>query len=322
MILILSTRDDPHARLVLEELQARGVASTLVDAAELGSEHTITVSYPGGATWTRADGETIDLSAVRCLWFRRLRFPTLQMHPLLQHRRFVLDEWKELITGLFLSMEATVINELRHQIFCPKGLQLREASRVGLRVPSTIMTNDAASVSAFSRELPRGVVHKAFRPMGRRSLDTRVLEPEHLEALDSLYLAPVIFQERIDKRADVRVMWVDGRVFAVAFEADDEQIDSRLNIDAPWDVIELPAEIELRIAALMGRLGLRIAALDLVIDEHGGFVFLEVNPQGQFLYLEILTGLPITRAVADLLIAAAAEGAVPRTRAGSMEALP
>ena len=51
----------------------------------------------------------------------------------------------------------------------------------------------------------------------------------------------------------------------------------------------------------MGELGLLFGTIDMKLTEGGEHVFLEVNPQGQFLYIEILTGLPIANAVADFL---------------------
>jgi D-alanine-D-alanine ligase-like ATP-grasp enzyme len=44
--------------------------------------------------------------------------------------------------------------------------------------------------------------------------------------------------------------------------------------------------------------------VDFRIDHHGRYVFLEVNPQGQFRYVEIQTGMPISRALACFLASA------------------
>ncbi len=52
----------------------------------------------------------------------------------------------------------------------------------------------------------------------------------------------------------------------------------------------------------MDKLGLVFGTIDLKLADSGERVFLEVNPQGQFLYIEIQTGLPISNALAELLI--------------------
>jgi D-alanine-D-alanine ligase-like ATP-grasp enzyme len=53
--------------------------------------------------------------------------------------------------------------------------------------------------------------------------------------------------------------------------------------------------------ALLEQLGLPFGTIDMRIDPCGEYQFLEVNPAGQFLWIEIATGLPISAAVADLL---------------------
>lgn len=54
--------------------------------------------------------------------------------------------------------------------------------------------------------------------------------------------------------------------------------------------------------ALARRLGLSYCALDLVVTPSGDYVFLEVNPSGQYGWLESLTGLPITRELVRMLM--------------------
>jgi len=55
--------------------------------------------------------------------------------------------------------------------------------------------------------------------------------------------------------------------------------------------------------ALMRRLGLVYGAIDLRLTPDGRYVFLEINPAGQFLYVEQQTGQPIAAALAALLAA-------------------
>ena len=64
--------------------------------------------------------------------------------------------------------------------------------------------------------------------------------------------------------------------------------------------------------ALVERLGLCYGALDLVLTPDGRYVFLEINPSGQYLWIEVATGLPITAALCEMLI----QGA-PVTRAAA-----
>jgi D-alanine-D-alanine ligase-like ATP-grasp enzyme len=77
-----------------------------------------------------------------------------------------------------------------------------------------------------------------------------------------------------------------------------------LNLDVEYREHRLPAAVESCILTLMRGLDLSFGTVDMKVDERGDYVFLEVNPQGQFLYIEILTGLPLAKAMAEFLIAA------------------
>jgi len=74
-----------------------------------------------------------------------------------------------------------------------------------------------------------------------------------------------------------------------------------LDFDAPCERWDLPESVDKLLRNLMSELGLVFATIDLKITNQGEYVFLEVNPQGQFLYVEILTNLPITLALARFL---------------------
>jgi hypothetical protein len=53
---------------------------------------------------------------------------------------------------------------------------------------------------------------------------------------------------------------------------------------------------------LVKQLGLEFGAIDLILRPDGEYVFLEINPNGQWLWLEPASGLPFTDTLADLLI--------------------
>jgi glutathione synthase/RimK-type ligase-like ATP-grasp enzyme len=72
--------------------------------------------------------------------------------------------------------------------------------------------------------------------------------------------------------------------------------------NAKFEPTTLPVETEKRIFALMKRLGLVYGAIDLRRTPEGRHVFLEVNPAGEWRFVEERTGQPITKALAKLLI--------------------
>ena len=66
-------------------------------------------------------------------------------------------------------------------------------------------------------------------------------------------------------------------------------------------MVSLPPEIETALKTMLTQYGLRFGAFDMIVTPDGEYVFLELNPNGQWLWIETITGAPMSRAIADLL---------------------
>ena len=64
----------------------------------------------------------------------------------------------------------------------------------------------------------------------------------------------------------------------------------------------LPNIITKHILTLMKTWKLKFAAIDMIVTPSGEYVFLEVNPNGQWGWIETLTGMPITDSLVELLL--------------------
>jgi glutathione synthase/RimK-type ligase-like ATP-grasp enzyme len=117
--------------------------------------------------------------------------------------------------------------------------------------------------------------------------------------------SPMIFQPCLDKRVEVRVTVVGNRVFAAEIHSQRNgrtRIDSRLDFErTPHYAHELPEPIAEKCCALTARLELAYSTIDLIVTPDEEYVFLELNPNGQYLWIEKITGLPISEAIADHL---------------------
>ena len=69
-----------------------------------------------------------------------------------------------------------------------------------------------------------------------------------------------------------------------------------------WSVFDLPEDIARKCLAYLRRMGLNFGCFDFIVTPSGEYVFLECNPNGQWLWVELETGLPISRAIAEFLI--------------------
>jgi glutathione synthase/RimK-type ligase-like ATP-grasp enzyme len=150
----------------------------------------------------------------------------------------------------------------------------------------------------------RPVVFKPFLASIEDWRETRLVQAEDLARLDLVRLAPVIFQEYI-RGVDLRVTVIGGQLFAAEIDAraTTYPVDMRMVVgEGVVRPVQLPAELERRLLALQKRLGLVYGAIDLRRSDDGEYHFFEVNPAGQWLFIEQRTGLPITQAHADLLM--------------------
>ncbi|WP_394832622.1 MvdD family ATP-grasp ribosomal peptide maturase [Pendulispora rubella] len=199
-----------------------------------------------------------------------------------------------------------------------KPHQLGVAQRLGLDVPKTLITNDAAAVRAFAKqcgsmvtkallqEVPTGPVDDAERSV----FFTTEMTADALENLDGLELCPMIFQERIENRFDVRVTIVGNRIFSVAAEAGargGNNLDWRrqaytLDRIPRWSAYELPDGIGAKLLKMLDRFGLNYGAVDLIVTQEGRHVFLELNPSASFAFLGPSHTETIAGAIADVLV--------------------
>jgi glutathione synthase/RimK-type ligase-like ATP-grasp enzyme len=189
-----------------------------------------------------------------------------------------------------------------------KALQLAEASRAGLKIPHTLISNDPAGATTFVDAL--GATECAIKPLiavgvtdehGYRLPLTTTLPPGH--SLESVALAPTMLQPYVEKAFELRCVVIGDRIFSAKM---DSQADEKSRVD--WrggdpvhEIFALPASVEASIHRLMDSFGLNFASLDMIVTPEGEYVFLELNPNGQWLWLEFELGLPLVASMADLL---------------------
>ncbi len=265
----------------------------------------------------------VPMAEVRAVWLRRLVRPALDPALSADFRDQCSRESEAALRGFLDGLAAARwVNSLaRAQEASIKPRQLRIAREVGLRIPRTLITNDAAEARAFFDELEGRVVMKLLTAlsssMGRpaRFLYTTEVQRSDLDDLGGLRHSPVVFQERIPARRELRVVWVAGAIFAGAIEwqpaGGGPVVDWRRAEPgrAAWRLAELPAGVGAAIGALMARLGLVYGAIDLICTPDHEHVFLEVNPSGEWGMLEQELGLPISEAIAGALLDGGAEHA-------------
>ena len=313
--LIFADQKDDHLPLVLPHLS---VDHTLIDVRQIAKgEHSLTYVLGDAEVRVVYDGQPIE--GITAVWSRQLSLSFEDdggIDP--RYREYCRHSWRELTEAFAVQFEnALWVSPLyAARRANRKILQIVLARKLGLNVPETIQTSDPHEAKAFVDARIATIVKPFMSQIesrakggGRYFFASKVHRGEALD-YHLLPLAPLIFQEAIDPVADIRVVVIGDKVFAAKIVTDEEnaarvrdwriaQYDGKLTIE-PYD---LPEDVSKRCVRLIKKLGLAFGAIDLILDKKGRLWFLENNTTGAWGFLERATGLPIGKALADMLSA-------------------
>jgi MvdD family ATP-grasp ribosomal peptide maturase len=319
-VLIITRSDDNESvEMVSQAIKRKGGEAIRFDTDRYPSEVRLSAYYGKGneesLTLINDEGE-FNLREVEAIWHRRLNYgaklPTTLDRQL---RQASIGETRAAAQGMLSSLTAFRMDALQHIRHAEnKQLQLQVARSLGLEIPRTLTTNDPSAVHAFAAGCESGIVTKmlssfAVYEEGRELVVfTNPVKPEDLADLSGLSLCPMTFQEMIQKSLELRITVVGRRVMSASIDsqvspqaAHDWRRDG-LRMIEDWQPYDLPREIEEKILRLMDYFVLNYGAIDIIVTPDGRHVFLEVNPVGEFFWLERCPGLPIADAIADVLL--------------------
>ena len=315
VLIVSDPRRDIHLPPVVSELQRRGYGVFIFDPGGLPAASKITVEATRDHVRRElhAGNATLDLDRVSCAWFRKPSRYDIPHSLEVAEQDWLRLECRHLVRSLWQNTEAFWVSDPGAiQQASYKLIQLKAARELGFDIPSYIVTNREDDARAFVEAHPAGAIVKALGRPTIESFDapgmiyTHRLTAEDIEQLGTVDFGPTFLQEFVEKKYDIRVSVFGERLFAVAIDATDAPggvVDFR-RADAfkiPHEPIELPEPLTRACIDLVARLGLRFGAIDLLQTSNGDFVFLEINPNGQWLWMELITGLPMSVALCDLL---------------------
>jgi glutathione synthase/RimK-type ligase-like ATP-grasp enzyme len=321
-VLILTQAYDPHQPPVAEAIRNRGADVLCFNLAEFPPAVALSATLAGGRDgWSGCishQGQCIPLDALTSVWWRRpksYKAPTTYTPGVCA---FLEEEANRGAIGLLesLSMRETLWVSRVHSIRRAelKPLQLAAAQHLGLRTPRSLLTNDPAAVRPFYESCQGQMVLKAVsrgaigeETQERRFLYTSLVKPDHLAALDGVRTTAHLFQEYVPKRFDLRVVVIGRQVFAAEIHCQGNEaarLDFRLGYnDLTYAVHTLPQDIRAKALSLVRLFGLQFSSMDFILTPEGDYVFLDLNPNGQFLWPQahLAECFPVKEAMADLL---------------------
>jgi glutathione synthase/RimK-type ligase-like ATP-grasp enzyme len=253
----------------------------------------------------------VRLSDVDAVWLRRLWPPTLPAEMAPEDREACAEACRVALHDVLAHLtDCRWVNALEPAMRAEsKVLQLTVAHALGFELPETTLTNDAGWVERLRARHP-ALVTKLLVPLSYAMQTERFFYTSELGDADlrGLRYAPQLFQPLVPKARELRVIAVGRELFVAAIDAsktargrvDWRQLDAA--DDTRWVKATLPARERRLVLKLLRALGLESGALDFIVTPGGRHVFLEVNPAGEWGWLERDLGFDISGAFARALM--------------------
>lgn len=304
MILILTNSRDATADFLMPYLEQASVEHVRLDTDRLIQE--LAFSYASNTASFTFQGRKYHPGNFKAVWYRRPERLCSSASKDLGEESYSLNEWSEALEG-FLAVipnhrwmnHPSAIASASHKLE-----QLATAVRIGLNIPSTLVTQDPDELQNFYRQHDGKVITK---PLSNGMvvdengtevslIYTNLVTASDLNNLTDLPTCPTLFQECVDKQYDVRITVVDTEFHAFKLFATDEKGAQRCDIrrnnmeDVRYENCALPSEIQQKLTGLMLHYGLRFAAIDMAVTKAGDWVYFEINPNGQWAWLDMCAG--------------------------------
>ncbi|MEU3897428.1 ATP-grasp ribosomal peptide maturase [Streptomyces sp. NPDC045251] len=307
-VLILTCEEDVTADMVVVHLNASGVPVVRLDPADLTGSVALSGEFVHGSFrgHLSSGGRLVSIGGLRSVWVRR---PGGAAARAAEPSAWLAEESGQALYGMLRDCGARWMNDpdaahrARH-----KPWQLRLAQRCGLPVPATLITTFPRAAREFAERYPDLVVkpvsgaHPQDPPL---AVPTSRVPPE--ADFSAVAHGPTLLQRRVAKRADIRLTAVGEELLAarkasLACPEPEDVVDVRFTASPePWRPAEVPPRVAEAVRAYLRAARLAYGAFDFAEDGDGTWWFLECNQSGQFGFVEVETGQPIARTIAEWL---------------------
>lgn len=298
---IFSFKEDLHARLVAERIRRLGHHCHHFASNHMANSPSLTWS-PDKAEILDLNGDLVEVATLTDVWWRRVKGG--------QNFAYDVDEQTEALVPVEcqFALAGTVLDQFRGRwINDPvaevradnKLVQLNKARALGFRIPQTLVSARPDDIRDFVKKIGGEAVVKVVRGIVQSTIAARRVRLDDLTDDMSLEACPAVYQELIEGNKHLRIHVFGSEVAAVQIETD--HLDWRPHRDAPMQHVDLPDALTAQCISLTRELGLLMGIIDIKINRDNEPVFLEINPQGQFLFVEAQTGLQLSSLMASFL---------------------
>ncbi len=323
LILICSISKDLHAKEVIKHLDSLKIDSIFLKTDRLSPSTGIHVDSSNNSTYFICkSGKTIPIENFSAIWNRKPFVPKDTHREVSVEQKNAIDfkhnEMRSLVSSMLLTAK-------RLNIFTLNGLgenysskhkieQLHLAKNIGFNIPDTIVSSNPKRISEFLKKHKGTCIIKNMgdQPSISRNQYSDMMTKEiELDYFNKYYVNktldyPILIQEKIKKKYELRITIIGNKIFPCSIDSQKHQESS---IDWRWiptklmthKIVKLPKTIENYCFRLCKRCHLQYGAIDMAVTPDDKYIFFEINPGGQYLWIEEMTKAPLSQAMANLL---------------------
>lgn len=267
--------------------------------------------------------DTNFLNDASIVWHRRGKYnflPTNILYAYPNRDAFVkyMDKEAETIvyyveSNLKKRLKDNYIGSYLNEISNNKLVNLKIAQKVGFLIPKTVITNNKIALKKFIEKFDKVITKDLRTPVYIRTKDkvytstgVKIVDGKMVNKLNKTF-APIFLQQYIEKQIELRVYVFRQKIYTMAiFSQNDKKtsIDFRnYNNERPNRAVpyKLPKQIEDKVKSFMKELNYRTGSIDLILTPQNEYVFLEINPMGQFHWLSENCNYYIEKEIAKTL---------------------
>lgn len=302
MILIASSSNDKSTSIVIDWIKSK----TLLDIIRIDDDLNYAITFVGKEIVISTDGLQIKMADIKAYWHRRgrirFKYPEETLTFSQKDEEEELEQYieKKLLDRKSLgNYQKSTVNKL---------IVLEEAISAGLLVPDTYLFESFNDMTEFQNDelITKSYLQNSMFDIGT---ETAAIYTNSVRIEDSeLTFAPSLFQKKIEKLFELRIFYLKGKFWSMAiFSQEDKQTSvdfRRYNTEMPNKNVpfNLPGEIEEKLENLMCRLDLDTGSIDMIVSDKNEFIFLEVNPIGQFGMVSFPCNYYLEEEIANYLI--------------------
>jgi glutathione synthase/RimK-type ligase-like ATP-grasp enzyme len=312
-VLLITNKADVTTDFVVKRLTEQNINFYRLNTEDLLNKNSLSFNFSTNE-FILFDNELnleIDLLKIKSVYYRRPLTPAFPLENLTNgEQKFVLNEITYCLEGLYKILKNAFwissvfsIREAECKIF-----QLQTAKEMGFKIPQSLITNRVEVASEFIKE-NESVIKPIKTGLISDNKNDKIIFTtlfNDVNKLDRIKFCPTYFQGFIYKVADVRVTVIGEKVFSALIlsqEYDETKVDWRSgeNLKLKYEKIILPKNLSDLCIKLTQNLGLNFGAIDFVKDINGDYYFLEINPNGQWAWIEKQLNYKISHEIANLL---------------------